>query len=101
MVKQGAAEVADADEGGAPFAVHAKRRLDGRDEADHVVPYAAHAEFAEIGKVLADLRGVHVTGFGEGAGRNDFHAVALHAFEHLDVDGETTNSGSGNTFAFE
>ena len=101
VMQQGAAKVADADERGAPFTVHAEGSLDGRDEADHVVPYAAHAEFAEVGEVLTDLRGVHVTGLGEGAGRDDFHAVALHAFEHLDVDGETTNSGSGDTFAFE
>ena len=53
--KQCLAQIADADEGAFPDAVNAERVFDGIDEVLDVVANATHAEFAEVGKVLADL----------------------------------------------
>ena len=101
VMQQGAAKVAHADERGMPLPVNAERSLDGGNEAGDVVTHPTDAEFAEIGEVLAYLRGVDVAGFGQRAGGDDLYTVALHAFEHLHVDRQPTDGGSGDTFAFE
>ena len=61
-----------------------------------VVADAAHAELAEVGEVLADLRGVEVELFGERLRGDRADARGLEHVEAAEVDREAIGGELGN-----
>ena len=77
VVGQRQAEVAGADDGDAQLAVEAEDLSQMPLQILDVVADAAHAELAEVGQVLADLRGVQVELLGERLRRDGLDAGGL------------------------
>ena len=61
-----------------------------------VVADAADAELAEVGEVLADLRGVEVELLGQRLRRDGLHAGALELVEAAQVDRQAVGGELGN-----
>ena len=100
VIEQSPAHVAHTHEGGAPFAVGVEAGFDDFQQIRHIIAYAANAEFAEVGKILTNLRGVHIARPGKGFGRNDLDAILVHGFKNLKIGGEPLNGSAGDMFVF-
>ena len=96
VVGEREAEVAGADDGDAQLAIEPEDLAQVALQIADVVADAAHAELAEVGEVLADLRGVQVELFGERLGRNRLDAGRLELVQAAQVDREAVGGELGD-----
>ena len=101
MAQQRLAEIAHADQGAFPDPVDPQGMLDGDDEILDVIADAAHAEFAEIGEVLADLGGVDAAGARQEFRGDHLGTLALEGLQHLDIHGQALDGSLWDVFAFQ
>ena len=78
------------------FAIEAEDLAQVALQIADVVADAADAELAEVGEVLADLRGVEVKLLGERLGRDRADAGVLERVEAAQVDGKPVGGELGD-----
>ena len=100
MVEQRPPEISHSHQGCPPFAVGVQAHLDGFKQVGNIIPYAPDAEYAEVGKVLANMGCDYVTGPGQAFGGNNLHTFLVHGFKNLQIGGETLNGGAGDMYVF-
>ena len=96
VVRQGVPEVPDAHDHDGPVLGEPELAPDLMDQVRDVVPDAARAVGAEVGQVLAHLRGVHARGLGEGLGRHRGGARLGDVDEGSQVDGQPSDRRLGD-----
>ena len=89
--KERRAHVADADEHHWLQAARAQQVDDHLRELVHVVAEAARAELAEVGEVLAQLRGFDARDFRQRLAGDSANVVRLEPLEAAQIDGQTIN----------
>jgi hypothetical protein len=98
-VEEGGAEIADANKDDGLEAGGAEGFREARAEGVNIVAEAARAELAEVGQVLAELRGLDAGCLCEGSGGDRGDAVGLEALEAAVVEGKTVNRFPGDGLA--
>ena len=96
IVGEREAEVAGAHDRDAQLAIEAEDLAQVALQIADVVADAADAELAEVGEVLADLRGVEVELLGERLRRDRADAGVLEHVEAAEVDGKPVGGELGN-----
>ena len=99
IVGQREAEVARAHDGDAQLAIEPEDLAQVALQVPDVVADAAHAELAEVGQVLADLRGVQVELLGQRLRRDRPDARAVEHIQAAQVDGQAVGGELGNLVA--
>lgn len=95
--QEGTGQIADANDNGEPFAIHAQTMAKRGDQLLGGITDAGLAKATKIGKIFADLRVGNAEGLAKHAAGDITDPLALEAFEMAKIETETGDAGSGET----